>query len=235
MKNFLAVLCVSLLLSNSIALAGGMPRGLGWSKKPIEMLRGLGGGKLAELGGRAKQLGAGLLLAGLVTCNMTACTSDEIASAVPKAESRVATLAYERSASLDEIIADLEQVEGAQVGIVTQAERDLLTIESDNGTVYLQLSEGEVLINNSESPLKVTLSEEAVDAGWIAEGSLIAIVPALLVGGGLLVVTGMSIVSSLLWQDRFGTSWRGVAAVAGGGVLVSATMGAGAYYLLVLL
>ena len=123
---------------NSVAIAGGLSRGLGWSKKPLEMLRGLGGNKLAELSGRAKQLGAGLLLAGLVTCNMTACNTDEVAQTLEQEKKRVATLAYEHSARAD-LIADLEQVEGAQVGIVTRTEEGPLIIESDNGTVYLQL------------------------------------------------------------------------------------------------
>ena len=205
MRNFLAVLCVSLLLFNSVAVAGGLSRGLGWSKKPIEMLRGLGGGKLAELSGRAKQLGAGLLLAGLVTCNMTACNSDEVTHTLEQEKSRVATLDYQHSASLDEIIAALEQVEGARVGSITHSEQGrlneqgLLTVETDNGAVYLQLSEGEVLIN------KVTLYEEAVDAGWIAiaEGSLIASVPAVLLAGGLLVLAGTTIFAEATLEEIF--------------------------------
>ena len=233
MRNFLAVLCVSLLMFNSVAVAGGLSRGLGWSKKPIEMLRGLGGGKLAELSGRAKQLGAGLLLAGLVTCNMTACTADEVANTLPQAQSRVATLAYEHSASLGEIIADLEQVEGAQVGIVT-AEQGLLTVESENGTIYLQLSEGEVLVNNSELPVKVTLYEEAVDEGWIAEGSLIAIVPAVLLASGMLILTGMSVLAGeSFFSDDDG--WVSGATTGAIGTFISASMGLGTYHLIVLL
>jgi len=236
MRNFLAVLCVSLLMFNSVAVAGGMSRGLGLSKKPIEMLRGLGGSKLAELSGRAKQLGAGILLAGLVTCNMTACNTDEVAQTLEQEKSRVATLAYEHSAR-DDLIADLEQVEGAQVGIVTRTEEGQLIVESDNGTIYLQLSEGEVLINNGESPLKVTLYEEGVDAGLIAEGSLIAIVPAVLLAWVLLGVTGTTIFSEERLEKVFnGDGWMAwMASVGAGWLLFNATMGLGTYHLLVLL
>ena len=82
-----------------------------------------------------------------------------------------------------------------------------------------------MLINNGESPLKVTLHEEAVNAGLIAEGSLIAIVPAVLLAGGLLVLAGMSILAG---ED----SWATTAAT---GLFISATMGLGTYHLLVLL
>lgn len=230
MRNFVAVLLISSLLCNSAAVAAGARAGFGWVKKPREMLRGFGGDKLAELSGKVKQLGAGLLLAGFVTCNMMACTADEAARSLSQAESRVATIAaHDRSVSLDEIIASLEQIEGAQIGVIKHAEQDLLTIETDDGTVYLQLSEGGVLINNSESALKVTLSEEAVDAGLIAEGSRIAIVPAIALAGGLLILTGWATLAA------YGDPPWEIATAAGIGLFSSATMGLGTYHLLVLL
>lgn len=222
MRNFLAALCIASLLFNSVALAGGLSRGL--------VAKTGGAGKLAEFVGKAKQVGTGLLLAGLFTCVMLACAKDEAADALPKAENRVATLNYEPGASLDEIIANLEQIEGAQVGIVKSSEQGMLTIETDKGTVYLQLSEGEVLVNNGESPLKVTLSEEVVDEGWIAAGSLIAVIPAALIAGGVLFLTGWASYEALVFQD----SWREAVITTGIGLFVTAAMGLGTYHLLIL-
>ena len=101
----LCVLCVLLLDTN--ATATGL-RGLGWSKRPIEMLRGFGRDKLAGMSDKAKQLGAGLLLAGIVTCSSVSC------------------------------VAELEQIEDAQIDIIEIADQYLLAAEND--TVSLQLS-----------------------------------------------------------------------------------------------
>ena len=124
MKNFLAALCVAALLFNGVALAGGLPRGLVAQSRGVELasgkkmlqraLTGASWGKLAELVGKAKQFSAGLVVAGMLTCGMMACTKDEVANTLQKtAESRVTTLDYDHSATLNEIITSLEQVEGA--------------------------------------------------------------------------------------------------------------------------
>ena len=247
MKNVLAVLCIALLLCNGVAVAGGLPRGLIAKSRGVELesgkkmlqraLTGASWGKLAELVGKAKQFGAGMAVAGMLTCGTLACTKAEVTNAVQQEQSRVATLGYDRSASLDEVIAGLEQVEGAQVGIIKSVDQQgTLTIETDDGTVYLQLSEGEVLVNNGESPLKVMLSEEVIDAGWIAEGSLAAIIPAAAVAGGLLIFAGVLAVM-VLYDNSYGddNSWLKAATVAGIGAYVAPAMGFGTYHLIVLL
>ena len=248
MKNFLAALCVAALLFNGVALAGGLPRGLVAQSRGVELasgkkmlqraLTGASWGKLAELVGKAKQFSAGLVVAGMLTCGMMACTKDEVANTLPKAESRVATLDYDRSATLDEIITSLEQVEGAQIGIIKSIDQHgTLTIETDDGTVYLKLSEGDVLINNSETPLKVTLTEELVNEGWIAEGSLIAVIPAIIFGGVMFIVAGtvtafilneFNVTDDLIGAEM--TLWVGAASA---GSLFGVLTGLGTYSALV--
>ncbi len=249
MKNFLAALCVAALLFNGVALAGGLPRGLGAQSRGVELasgkkmlqraLTGASWGKLAELGGKAKQFSAGLVVAGMLTCGMMACTKDEVANTLQKtAESRVATLNYDRNATLDEMITSLEQVEGAQIGIIKSIDQHgTLTMETDGGTVYLQLSEGDVLINNSETPLKVTLTEELVNEGWIAEGSLIAVIPAIIFGGVMFIVAGtvtafilneFNVTDDLIGAEM--TLWVGAASA---GSLFGVLTGLGTYSALV--
>lgn len=137
MRGFLVTLCVSSLIYTD-ATATGL-RGLGWSKRPIEMLRGLGGDKLADLSSKAKQLGASLLLAGIVTCNTMPCVADEITHILPETE--LTNLTYKESTALYQLTAELKQIEGAQVGIIEIADQDLPAVEIDNGTVRLHLSE----------------------------------------------------------------------------------------------
>ena len=248
MKNFLAALCVASLLFNGVAVAGGLPRGLVAQSRGVELLSGkkmlqraLTGaswGQLAELVGKAKQFGVGLVAAGVLTCGMLACTKDEVTNAVQQEQSRVATLDYDRSASLGEIIASLEQVEGAQVGIIKSVDQQgTLIIETEAGTVYLQLSEGEVLVNNGESPLKVTLTEAVVDEGWIAEGSLIAVIPAIIFGGVMFIVAGtvtafifneFNVTDDLIGAEM--TLWVGAASA---GSLFGVLTGLGTYSALV--
>ena len=248
MKNFLAALCVAALLFNGVALAGGLPRGLVAQSRGVELasgkkmlqraLTGASWGKLAELGGKAKQFSAGLVVAGMLTCGTLACTKDEVANTLPKAESRVATLDYDRNATLDEMITSLEQVEGAQIGIIKGFDQQgILTIETDDGIVSLQLAEGEVLVNNSETPLKVTLTEELVNEGWIAEGSLIAVIPAIIFGGVMFIVAGtvtafilneFNVTDDLIGAEM--TLWLGAASA---GSLFGVLTGLGTYSALV--
>ena len=227
MKGFIAVLCIAALLSNGVALADGgklrlLQRGLAAHTQES--------GKLAKLFGKAKQYGAGVLLATALTCGMLACTKGEVANTL-ESQNRVATLDYEQDATLKEIIAGLELVEGAQIGIVKSNEQGLLTIATENGgAVYLQLSGGEVLVNSSETPLKVILSE--ADEGWIGKGSLIAIIPAGLVALGGIALTGMVFAVSILEGENIFGSLLRYGAV---GVTVTAALSYGTYYLLLLL
>ena len=212
-----------LLLFNGVA-AGGLPRGL--------IAKSQGASKLAEFFGKTKQFGAGVVVAWALTCGMMACTKDEVTNTLQKEQSRVATLDYDRSATLDEITTALEQMEGSQLGIIKNVDQQgELTIESDDGIVYLQLLEGEVLVNNGESPLKVTLTEEVIDEGLVAEGSLVAVVPAAALSGALLLFTGLFVTD--LWV--YGESLRRVASYTVILSGVSAGIGLGIYYLIVLL
>ena len=239
MRGFLFALCVAALSFSGVAVAGGLPRGLVAQSRGVELLSGkkmlqraLTGaswGQLAELVGKAKQFGAGVVVAGMLTCGMLACTKDEVANAVQQEQSRVATLDYDRSASLGEIIAGLEELEDVQVGIIKSVDQQgTLTIETEAGTVYLQLSEGDVLINNGESPLKVMLTEAVVDEGWVAEGSLIAIIPAAMIAGGLFILTVGAAVAALIEEGE----WE-LAAAAGLGMFVTTTASLGTYHLIV--
>jgi len=201
MRGFLATLCVlSLIYTN--ATATGL-RGLGWSKRPIEMLRGFGGDKLADLSSKAKQLGAGLLLAGIVTCSAMPCVADEITHILPETE--VTNLIYTDSINLYQVTAELKQIEGAQIDIIEIADQNLLTVEIDNGTVHLQLSENE--IPTSESPIE----------GWLEI--------ALAVGTGTLVfVTLTALISKDIWPS-YGVALAMV-------TLLSGMTSAGTYYIL---
>ena len=153
-------------------------------------------------------------------------------------------ISHDRSAGLDEIIAGLEELEDVQVGIIKSVDQQgTLTIETEAGTVYLQLSESEVLVNNGESPLKVTLSEE-IDAGLIAAGSWLAIIPAAVVAIGLLSSTGWFAVRVFdnmlddLFVDYEGDFVPWLAATTAGVVTstyVATAMGLGTYHLVVLL
>ncbi len=225
MRNFLAALCVASLLFSSVAMAGGLSRRLASE-----------GSRLGQLIVKAKQVGASLAVAAMLTCGTTGCnTKDEAAHAV--ADRRVATLNYEHDASIDEAIAQLEQTEGAQIGIVTGVDsQGMVTLETDGGTVSLQLLGGEALINGGKSPLKVALFEEVVDEGIISEGSRLAIIPGYLVAGGLLVFSGVVTLASMF---NFGggedISKLETVTTVGIGLLASATMGVGTYHLLVML
>ena len=225
MKHFLAVLCSASLLFNGVAVAGG----------------GIGRGLVAEKHGLSKlvskltQAAGTLAVTAMLACGMSGCSQDEVADAVRTAERRVATLDYDRSASIDGIIAAIEQTDGAQIGIVKSVDQHgTLVVETDAGSVYVQLAEGEVLINNGATPLKVTLTEEVIDEGWIAEGSLIAIIPAVAVAGTLLVLTGFTAFSAMF--DPFDGGEPGAAAlVTGIGSLLTATAGLGTYHLILML
>ncbi len=220
MRNFLAALCVASLLFSSVAVAGGLS-----SRLAPESSR------LAKLISKTKQWGASLAIAGVLTCGTIACNNgDEAARALAEANERVTTLEYGRSARFDAIITHLEQAEGAQIGIVAGIDsQGVVKLEADGGTIYMQLLEGEVLINGSELPLKVTLSEEVVDEGVIAEGSRLAIIPAFLVAGGLLILSGVYAVDSLRGSKSEAFT------VASIGTFVAATTGTGTYHLLVML
>ena len=224
MKNCLALLCSASLLFNGVAVAGG----------------GLGRGLVAEKHGLSKLVGklargAGTVaVTAMLACGGTGCTKDEVAATV-QAERRVATLDYDRSASIDGIIAAIEQTDGAQIGIVKSVDQHgTLVVETDAGSVYVQLAEGEVLINNGATPLKVTLTEEVIDEGWIAEGSLIAIIPAVAVAGTLLFFTGWAAFMAIF--DPFEEGKPGTAiAIAGVGALLTAATGLGTYHLILML
>lgn len=189
MRGFLVTLCVlSLIYTN--ATATGL-RGLGWSKRPIEMLRGFGGDKLADLSSKAKQLGAGLLLAGIVTCSTMPCVADEITHILPETE--VTNLIYTDSIDLYQVTAELKQIEGAQVGIIEIADQNLLAVEIDNGIVRLHLSESETLTGGW---LDIAL---AVGAGTLVFVVLTALVPKDIwpsYGVALAMVTSLSVTTS---------------------------------------
>ena len=94
-----------------------------------------------------------------------------------------------------------------------------------------------MLVNNGESPLKVTLTEEVVDEGWIAEGSLIAIIPAIIFGGVIFIVAGtvtaiilneFNVTDHLIGAEV--TLWVGAASA---GLLSGALTGIGTYSALV--
>ena len=229
MKGFLALLCSAALLFNGIAVAGG----------------GLGRGLVAEKHGVGKLVskltqGAGTLaVAALLACGISGCSSDEIADKVRMAEDQVTTLNYDHNTSIDEIMATIEQTEGAQIGVVRSVdEQGTLVIETNDGDVTLQLDKGEVLVNNGEAPVKVTLIEEVIDQGWIKEGSWIAIIPAVAVAGGLLFMAGSTLLlaGDTLLQEYFHN--HEMAELLGGAAIftyAAASMGTGTYHLIVML
>ena len=239
MKGLIAVLCIAALLGNGVAFAGGntlrmLQRGLAAPSQEA----GKKAGKLGKWLGKAKQFGAGIVLAGVLTCGTLACTKDEVANSLQEQQSRVATLDYEQNATLKEILAGLELAEDAQIGIVKNDKQDLLMISNNNGTVYLQLSEGEMLVNNASTPLKVILSEEVVDEGWIAEGSWFAITPAGLVALGGLTLTGMAIFGALvdpIFDAGAVVSGLEVIGIGALGSLLTSATSYGTYHLLLLL
>ena len=194
MRGFLATLCVlSLIYTN--ATATGL-RGVGWSKRPMEMLRGFGGDKLADLSSKAKQLGAGLLLAGIVTCSTTPCIADEITHILPKIEAT--NLTYKESKNLYQVTAELKQIEDAQIDIIEIADQNLLAVEIDNGTVHLHLSENEIPTTAPpiEGWFEIAL---AVGAGTLVFVTLTALIPKDIwpsYGVALAMVTLMSVWTS---------------------------------------
>ena len=222
MKSFLALLCSAALLFNGVAVAGG---GLGRSL--VAEKRGVG-----KLVSKLTQGAGTLAVAALLTCGIAGCSQDEIAGKVEAAKSQVTAFDYNQSTSIDEVIATIEQTEGAQIGVVKHVDQDgTLVLETDGGDVTLQLEKGWALVNNGEAPVKVTLIEEATDQGLIAKGSWIAIVPAVAVAGGLLFMAGYTLlaISYHIEEDR---KWLWLAALY---TSAAAAGGLGTYRILVML
>ena len=213
MKCFMAKFCVVLLMFNSVAFAGGLQHGII---------------------GKAKQIGIGALATIMLTCGTIACSKDKVGSETPKAE--VAALSYDQSTTIGELQADIEQLEGAQIGVIRSVDysQGAVTIETADGVVSTHLAKGEMLVNNGETDLEVILSEEAFDEGLIAEGSLIAIIPAIVVTGVGLSLTGMGAFMGWMAHDD-STSILGTITTIGVISLVSLTAGFGTYHALVML
>ena len=175
------VLCVLLLDTN--ATATGL-RGLGWSKRPIEVLRGFSRDKLADMSNKAKQLGASLLLAGIVTCSTTPCVADEITHILPKTEATNITH------NLYQVTAELEQIiEDGQIDIIEIADQHLLAVEIDNGTIHLD--------GNGTVSLQLSTPHHARPIDWSAM--------ALAIGAGLLVfVPPFLLIPKGTFEDSYG-------------------------------
>ena len=185
------------------------------------------------------------LAAATIVCATSSCTTDKVADTVRDAKNRVIELGHDRGASLDEIIGQMEE---ARVGVVRSVDQQgTLAVEVEGSTVYLQLADGDVLINNGESSLKVALSGEEIGEGWIASGSVVAIIPASVVAGLLLFYTGLYAVPAVIdvfdmYRNRelylksyLVNGTVEFAIVTGIGGFASLTMGLGTYHLLVLL
>ena len=212
MRCFIAKLCVVLLVFNSVAFAGGVQRGII---------------------GKAKKIGIGALAIGMLACGTIACSKDKVGSETPKQE--VATLSYDQSTTVNELITDIEQLEGAQIGVVKSVDynQGAITIETADGVVSMHLAKGEVLVNNGETDLEIILSEEAFDEGLIAEGSWVAIIPGIAVAGAGLALAGWGTLTAFVFDDDE-LLWE-VIATAGIVSAIGLTSGLGVYHALVML
>ena len=216
MRCFVAKLCVVLLMFNSVAFAGGLQRGIM---------------------GKAKQIGIGALATIMLTCGTIACSKDKVISETPKRE--VAALSYDQSTTVNELITDIEQLQGAQIGVVKSIDynQDAITIETADGVVSMHLAKGEVLVNNGEADLEVILSQEAFDEGLIAEGSWIAIIPGVAFGAAWPVLLGIGFYRHYI-RDKNPFRWsnqvaRDAVYISGATSLISGLLGISVYQILV--
>jgi len=108
------------------------------------------------------------------------------------------------NADLNEIVAELKQIEGARIGVIKRVDHDELSMEIYDGAVYLQLSRGEFLVNNSDLPVKIILSEEIGDERSWSWGDAVLVV---VIGGafvGLVVVPAvLSVVEVVIGVEIF--------------------------------
>lgn len=145
------------------------------------------------------------------------------------------TISYEdaKNISVEELIASLEQVGDTEFSLVRLNYHGMPTAGHFRGsTIFLQLLEGEILINNGDLPLKVILpAEEAVDEGWIADGSWIAIIPSAAIVAGMFYVTLLA--TSAIKSD--GMDNYEVLTTLIVGLFGSGAAGIGSYHLITLL
>ena len=175
-----------------------------------------------------------------IACSASSCTVENVQEDAQISADEIVVLAgYDRSISLDEMTAAIEQADGAQFGIIRSADefenqqlQELTTLLQADDKVLLKLSQGDVLINNGAQLLEIKLPESE---GLIADGSPIALGISL---GAAILLTGffaygtvwVSIANNIVNPDD--KSWLWFPTI---GVFVVSIAGAGIYQLLVML
>ena len=189
------------------------------------------------------------LAAATIVCSASSCSVENGQNDAQISADEIVVLTGHRSTSIDEIIAAIEQVNTSdtQLGIIRiknedRSENGLLEELSlnalyeatDNNTVLLKLSSGDVLINKGTQPLEIGFTE---DEGWIAEGSPIArniawgtaIVLAGLFGSVIILATAIDFYDESSMREKL----RDAGIAIGVGAVVATTAGAGVYQILV--
>ena len=211
---------ISLTILFSTVATAKRPIDLSLTKKPIERLRHFFSGYGYDI----KKWGVSMVVAcSLMTsgCNSTI-----------SMEERVSTVNYEdvKDNKLKDILTELELTDH-EIGVIRITSHNIRTLNNSDNTSF-QLLEGDVLINNEEFPLEVIYSKESFDTSLIHEGSLLAIIPAIAIASGTLIFTGYAIT---IGRAFYGENWSKAVLEAVTGVTASAILGAGTYYLLLLL
>ena len=102
------------------------------------------------------------------------------------------------NADLNEIVVELKQIEGARI-VTKQIDHDELSMEID-GTVYLQLSGGEFLVDDGDVPVKIISSEEIGDErSWTWGDTVLMVV----IGGLVVVPVVLSIAEEVIGVEIF--------------------------------
>lgn len=111
-----------------------------------------------------------------IACTVSSCARNTVEQDVINNKT-VVNVSHDYEASLNEVVENVAQIEGAQIGIVQKVDQasGVVEIATEDDTTYLQLPANSVLINNSEQSLRVSQEE---DEGWIAPGSMLALIPA---------------------------------------------------------
>ena len=123
------------------------------------------------------------LAAATIVCSASSCSVENMQNDAQLSADEIAVLTgHDRSTSLDEIIAAIEQTKGAKVGIIRNVDEfetgqvgeltTFLFAEAIDDTVLLKLFPEDVLVNIDTPPLAARFQK---DEGLIAEGSPIAI------------------------------------------------------------
>ena len=173
-----------------------------------------------------------------IACSASSCTVENVqedAQISVSADKIVVLSGHDRSISLDEMTAAIEQADGAQFGIIRSADefenqqlQELTTLLQTDDKVLLKLSQGDVLINNSGAQLlEIKLPESE---GLIADGSPIAL--GISLGAAILLTGFFAYGTAILYSEK---DWQTLLEGLLIGVFVVPIAGAGIYKLLVIL